>query len=70
MIRKNTFPFRKFYKDFRKQFILMFPNLKKEKNEKKATNMILEELTSNKGFYLMGNERVYISAELEHLLNL
>lgn len=49
MIRKNTFPFRKFYKDFRKQFILMFPNLKKEKNEKKVTNMILEELTNNKG---------------------
>ena len=61
MIRKNTFPFRKSYKDFRKQFILMFPNFKKEKNEKKATNMILDEIAGSKGSYLMGNERVYIS---------
>jgi myosin heavy subunit len=70
MIRRNTFPFRKLYRDFRRQFILMFPQYKQEKDEKIATRMILDSLTKDSKAYLMGIERVYISAELEHTLNL
>ena len=34
LIRKNAYPYRKSYAQFRKQFILMFPHLKKEKNDR------------------------------------
>lgn len=64
LIRKNAYPYRKSYAQFRKQFILMFPHLKKEKNNKIVTKSIIESLAKNKDSYLLGISRVYANSEL------
>lgn len=47
----------------------MFPHLKRETDEKEVSKQILKSLSKKEGEFLLGNCRVYVSAELEQALN-
>ncbi len=63
-IRKNTFPKRKKYEDFKNKYCIVFKDLYKKNNHKDVVESILLSLKIKKTDYLLGNVRVYMTQQL------
>ncbi len=69
-IRKKTFPVRKGYMEFVKEYKMMFQSIgSKEANMRKITEDILREIKCQSNEFMLGNKRVYINERIENLLN-
>ena len=69
-IRKKTFPVRKGYMEFVKEYKMIFQSIgSKEANMRKITEDILREIKCQSNEFMLGNKRVYINERIENLLN-
>lgn len=68
-IRKNTFPHRRTYSDFKSIYCIAFRCLYKEGPDQALVAQALEQVQAAKGEYMLGKLRIYLSEELQQRLN-
>jgi myosin heavy subunit len=61
-IRKNTFPARKTYNNFRKEYDIVFRSLSKGGKDHEVMKQIMNDISAKKDEFLLGKVRVYMTS--------